>query len=119
MKSLVATQKLIHAAHSRGDGALVLKFDYQKSYGRIDWYFLDEMLLCRGFGPIIMGWIKSHLVSGSFMFVSMMSMNLSLGLVKVENKEIPAQQFCSALWLMFSRKNFSSDLLWCHQLAIC
>jgi hypothetical protein len=29
MKSSVAAQKLIHAAHSRGDGALVLKFDYQ------------------------------------------------------------------------------------------
>jgi hypothetical protein len=50
MESLVATQKLIHAAHSRGDGALVLKFYYQKAYGRIDWYVLDEMLLCCGFG---------------------------------------------------------------------
>ena len=66
LESVVAAQELIHAAHTRGESALVLKLDYEKAYDRVDWTFLDEMLHSRVFGPIIRGWIKSMLVGGSF-----------------------------------------------------
>ena len=52
LESVVAAQELIHAAHSRGESALVLKLDYEKAYDRVDWDFLDEMLQSRGFGQI-------------------------------------------------------------------
>lgn len=52
LESVVAAQELIHAAHSSGNSALVLKLDYEKAYDRVDWDFLDEMLLSRGFGQV-------------------------------------------------------------------
>ena len=36
LESVVAAQELIHAAHTKGDSALVLKLDYEKAYDRID-----------------------------------------------------------------------------------
>ena len=35
LESVVAAQELIHAAHSRGDSAMVLKMDYEKAYDRL------------------------------------------------------------------------------------
>jgi hypothetical protein len=52
----------VPASHSRGESALILKLDYEKAYNRVDWSFLDDMLLSRGFGPVFRGWIKSLLV---------------------------------------------------------
>jgi hypothetical protein len=43
----------------------VLKLDYEKAYDRVDWSFLDEILLSRGFDPTIRSWIKSLLIGGS------------------------------------------------------
>jgi hypothetical protein len=65
LESVVAAQELIHVAHISGRGALVLKLDFEKAYDRVDWSFLDEILLSRGFDPTIRSWIKSLLIGGS------------------------------------------------------
>jgi hypothetical protein len=65
LESAVAAHELIHAAHSRGESALVLKLDYEKAYDRVDWTFLEEMLESRGFGIKIHGLIMSLLINGS------------------------------------------------------
>jgi hypothetical protein len=66
LESVVAAQELIHAVHSRGDSALVLKLDYEKAYDRVDWNFRDDMLRSRGFGSTFRDWIKNLLVGSSF-----------------------------------------------------
>jgi hypothetical protein len=40
---------------------LVLKLNYEKAYGRVDWEFLDEMLKFGGFGVIWRNRIRSLL----------------------------------------------------------
>ena len=45
---------------------MVLKLDYEKAYNRIDWTFLETMLISRKIGPNIRFWIKSILLNGSF-----------------------------------------------------
>ena len=43
----------------------MLKLDYEKAFDRVSLDFLDDLLLKRGFGPRIRGWIKQTTRGGS------------------------------------------------------
>jgi hypothetical protein len=47
LDSVVSAQEIIHDAIKSGQKGLVLKLDYEKSYDRVDWQFLEEMLIQR------------------------------------------------------------------------
>jgi hypothetical protein len=49
LESVVSAQEIIHDAIKSGQKVLVLKLDYEKTYDRVDWQFLEEMLRSRGF----------------------------------------------------------------------
>jgi hypothetical protein len=42
-----------------------MKLDYEKTYNRVSWYFLEEMLLTKGFGSKWIGWIMKMVKGGS------------------------------------------------------
>jgi hypothetical protein len=63
LESVVAAHEVIHATHGRKEKDLVFKIDYEKTYDRVSWEFLDSMLDSRGFGSIFRGWIRSFLVT--------------------------------------------------------
>jgi hypothetical protein len=47
----VVAQDIIYDVVKRGTKGMMLKLDYEKSYNRVSWAFLEEMLVTRGFGP--------------------------------------------------------------------
>jgi hypothetical protein len=64
LESVVSTQEIIHDALKSGHKGLMLKLDYEKTYDRVDWQFLEEMLRSRGFSVGWIDWAMS-LVKGS------------------------------------------------------
>jgi hypothetical protein len=52
LESVVSAHKIIHEAIKHNHKGLVLKLDYEKSYDRVDWQFLEEMLASRGFSQV-------------------------------------------------------------------
>jgi hypothetical protein len=43
----------------------VLKLDYEKAYDRVDWQFLVELLISRGFELKCISWVLSLVKGGS------------------------------------------------------
>jgi hypothetical protein len=66
LESVVSAHEIIHEVHRSHSSGLVLKLDYEKAYDHVNWEFLDEMLVSRGFGRKFRSWISSSLVNGSF-----------------------------------------------------
>jgi hypothetical protein len=64
-ESVVAAQDIIYDVVKRGTKDMMLKLDYEKSYNRVSWAFLEEMLVTRGFGPRWRGWILKLVKGGS------------------------------------------------------
>jgi hypothetical protein len=52
LESVVSAHEIILDAMKNKDKGLVLKLDYEKTYDRVDWEFLEEVLTTRGFGPV-------------------------------------------------------------------
>jgi hypothetical protein len=61
LSPFVSVHEVIYVVHYPGEGGLVLKLDYEKAYDMVNWGFLDFMLECGGFGPILRSWIRSFL----------------------------------------------------------
>lgn len=45
-------------AHSSNQDALFIKIDFDKAYDRIEWFFINVMLLALGFGPYFISSMK-------------------------------------------------------------
>jgi hypothetical protein len=52
LESVVSAHEIIHGKKK----GLVLKLDYEKTYDRVNWHFLEEMMLTRGFGAKWLGY---------------------------------------------------------------
>jgi hypothetical protein len=44
LESVVLAHEIVHEAVKGGQKGLVLKLDYEKTYDRVDWLFLEELL---------------------------------------------------------------------------
>jgi hypothetical protein len=49
LESVVSADQIVHDVHSKHEQGGVLKLDYEKMYDRVDWSFLESMLMQRGF----------------------------------------------------------------------
>jgi hypothetical protein len=63
LEGIVSLQEIIHETKSKKLTGVFLKLDFEKVYDRVDWKFLREALLWKGFDP---GWVHRvmSLVSG-------------------------------------------------------
>jgi hypothetical protein len=43
----------------------VLKIDYEKAYDRVNWDFLEKMIISRGFDPKWVNWVMRLVKNGS------------------------------------------------------
>src|SRR5215216_972206 len=66
LKSVVMAHEVIHEIHRSGSSGLILKLDYQKTYDRVSWDFLKEMLLSRSFGIKWVSWVLTTIHQGTF-----------------------------------------------------
>lgn len=66
---MVAAHEIIHEVYRKKESGIILKLDYEKTYDRVSWSFLEEMLKSRGFGAKWRGWIEKVVQGGGGPFV--------------------------------------------------
>jgi hypothetical protein len=59
LESVVSAHEIIHETVKSNIKGIVLKLDYEKAYDRLNWSFLEEMMVSRGFGPGL-EWVYSN-----------------------------------------------------------
>jgi hypothetical protein len=64
-ESIVSAHEIIHSVYQKGDAGVGLKLDYEKSYDKVNWDFLLEVLEKRGFGAKWHSWIRKIVHNGS------------------------------------------------------
>jgi hypothetical protein len=61
---VVAAHEIIHDIHRKKGAGVVLKLDYDKTYDRVSWSFLGDMLKTRGFNAKWRSWIDKVVKGG-------------------------------------------------------
>jgi hypothetical protein len=72
----VSAHEIIHEVVKSGQKGLVLKLNYEKSYDKVDWQFLEELLQSRGFSGRWITWIMSLVKGGQLLLRLMMILAL-------------------------------------------
>jgi mannosylglycoprotein endo-beta-mannosidase len=65
---VVAAHEIIHEVYRKKESGIILKLDYEKTYDRVSWSFLEEMLKSRGFGAKWRGWIEKVVQGGVHLY---------------------------------------------------
>jgi hypothetical protein len=65
LDGIIVAHESIHSLKTSGHPGMIIKLDLAKSYDRINWDFLREMLGGFGFDPAWISWISS-LISSTF-----------------------------------------------------
>jgi hypothetical protein len=65
LESVVSVHEILHDSIRRGQKGMVLKLDYENAYDMVNWHFLEDMLVARGFGSKWIGWIMRLVKNGS------------------------------------------------------
>jgi Reverse transcriptase (RNA-dependent DNA polymerase) len=55
MDNVLAAHEIIHYATKHKQKGIILKVDFEKAYDKVNWSFVQKILLSRGFGT---KWIK-------------------------------------------------------------
>jgi hypothetical protein len=76
LESVAAAHEIIHEANRSREKGVVMKLDYEKTYNRVSWHFLEEMLSSRGFGSKWIRWIMK-MVKGGSIFIRINEENIS------------------------------------------
>jgi Reverse transcriptase (RNA-dependent DNA polymerase) len=61
LDNVLAANEIIHATKQAKHSGVVLKVDFEKAYDRVNWDFIREILLSRGFGLTWTNWIMKLL----------------------------------------------------------
>ena len=65
MDGVMALHEILHDTKQKKQEGLVLKLDFEKVYDKINWEFLMECLIQRGFPKKWCSWIWSVMASGT------------------------------------------------------
>jgi hypothetical protein len=75
----LALHEIIHELKSKNLPAILLKLDFEKAYDRVNWQFLREVLLRKGFDPAYVHIIMQWSVVAKLLSLSMERWDLTLG----------------------------------------
>jgi hypothetical protein len=62
---ILTLHEVIHEIKSRKSKGIFLKLDFQKAYDRLDWRFLRQVLIRRGFDERLISWLMQFVMTGS------------------------------------------------------
>jgi hypothetical protein len=65
LESVVSAHEIIHRAIKKKENGMILKLDYEKAYDTVNWGFLEELMISRGFERRWIGWIIKMVKGGS------------------------------------------------------
>jgi hypothetical protein len=74
LESVVSAHEIIHDTVNRKEKGLMIKLDYEKTYDRVNWHFLEEVLSTRGFSDKWISWVMK-LVKGSYIAIRLNDRN--------------------------------------------
>jgi Reverse transcriptase (RNA-dependent DNA polymerase) len=61
LDNVLAASEIIHSTKKDKTPGVLLKVDFEKAYDRVNWDFIQEILLSKGFGAVWTKWIISLL----------------------------------------------------------
>jgi Reverse transcriptase (RNA-dependent DNA polymerase) len=62
LDNVLAAHEIIHFAKTTKQQGIILKIDFEKTYDKVSWSFLKELLISRGFGLVWTNWIEYMLI---------------------------------------------------------
>lgn len=62
--NIVTTHELLYQFRVTKQKGIIFKLDFEKAFDKIHWDFLFEVLVARGFGTLLINWIKDILQGG-------------------------------------------------------
>ena len=65
LESVVTAHEVLHSTYKSGNPGLVLKLEYEKTFDKLNLYFLLEIVEKRNFGPLWISWNKQITLLGS------------------------------------------------------
>jgi Reverse transcriptase (RNA-dependent DNA polymerase) len=73
MDNVVCAHEVLHQVKLFKTKGVLFKIDFEKTFDHVNWDFLLETLVGRGFGPKWMIWIKSYLREIKYVLILMVS----------------------------------------------
>jgi hypothetical protein len=64
----VSAHKIIYRVVRNKEKGVILKLDYEKTYDRVSWQFLEELLVIKGLGKKCIEWVLSLAEGGGGLF---------------------------------------------------
>jgi hypothetical protein len=65
MEGVVTLHETIHELHRKKKDAIILKLDFEKTYDKLKWPFIQQVLQMKGFSPTWCQWISKVISRGS------------------------------------------------------
>ena len=66
LDGVVIASKAIHSMYTSKECAMFIKLDMAKAYDRVNWDFLQKVLLAFGFSQEWVRWVLSYVITPSF-----------------------------------------------------
>jgi hypothetical protein len=89
LEGVIVLHETIHELQRKKLHGLILKLDFEKSYDKVKWSFLQQALRMKGFSQKWCAWIQSIVSRGMSGLKLMMKLGLSLLHIRAFNKVIP------------------------------
>jgi Reverse transcriptase (RNA-dependent DNA polymerase) len=64
LNNVLVAHEIIHFTITNKQKGIILKVDFEKTYDRVSWVFLKDLLVSKGFGMVWSTWIENLLVGG-------------------------------------------------------
>jgi hypothetical protein len=61
MEGVIVLHEIIHEMRRKKHSGLIFEIDFEKAYDKINWSFLQQTMIMKGFSPTWCRWIASFM----------------------------------------------------------